>query len=101
MIIHSLVCLLFIATSVYAAVSEELLRNFYLYNQYSSASYCANVNDVLGKAGRRITCKTGTCPLVEKNNATVIKAMTEVLFSSIAVLAVDPTEKKLGESSFD
>lgn len=83
-----------------AVIPDELHQKFLLYNQYAGASYCKNVNDPFAKPGGRITCKTATCPLVEKNNATVVAAMTEVLFSSIAVIAKDPVEKNLGNHAF-
>lgn len=94
--IQVILSILALASVSYSAISQDLLNKFELYNQYAGASYCANVNDVLGKPGRNITCKTGTCPLVEKNKAVVLVAMTEILFSSIAVLALDPVEKNLG-----
>lgn len=94
--IQLILSFLALASVCHSAISEALLQKFELYNQYAGASYCAKVNDVWGKPGRNITCKTKTCPLVEKNKATVLVSMTEIIFSSIAVLALDPTEKNLG-----
>lgn len=90
------VSLLALTSVSLGAISQDLLQKFELYNQYTAATYCANDNDIWGKPNRLITCKSGNCPLVEKNKATVLNAMTEIMFSSIAILALDPVEKNLG-----
>ncbi|KAK4935205.1 hypothetical protein LTR10_023705 [Elasticomyces elasticus] len=54
-------------TSVKRAISEDLLEQFSLFEQYSGAAYCPGNNDASTSAA--ITCSAGNCPLVQAAGA--------------------------------
>ncbi|KAF1958607.1 alpha/beta-hydrolase [Byssothecium circinans] len=73
------------------AVDAKLFANLNLMEQYSSAAYCRNNQD---SPGDKVTCKSGTCDLVQKANATsVIEYASELASDVTGFVSLDPTNK--------
>src|SRR5438105_2859605 len=75
-------------------VTTALVAEFDLFSQYASAVYCDN--NAQNPKGMPISCRKGTCPLVEAANATVFGNFFNVgYFGTTGVLAVDPLSHRL------